>query len=217
MATTQVPVETTAKGAARPDQVRQQRGVGIVDAGRRPACRRPGRWRAATSGSIGPSAIARPAQRRDPVPPAQAASTSGEKSPLARVPQVGVAAERGHVGGRSPGQPEAPVLRIGQDVRRPGAHSGDCARHASRAARRGSGPSGRRGEPVSAKGGRMRVVGGAQSVRARRARSRGSAAARPPPASTSAAAGAVGGDRDRVDAMARRSKRARALSSRNAQ
>ena len=79
MTTTQVPVETTANGRLARQQMRQQRGVGIVDAADRPAFPASRPVRAAISGRSGPSRS--PARRtgansrRQPI-----ASTSVEKS-----------------------------------------------------------------------------------------------------------------------------------------
>ncbi len=99
-------------------EMRQQRGVGIVEAAEDRRLRvEPGSLRQAQAGSgrAGPWPAA-------PAPSACASpcvSTSDEKSRRPRVPQIGVAAERGHLVGGDAGQPQAPSIAGTSGSRRP--------------------------------------------------------------------------------------------------
>ena len=174
IATTQVPVETTANGAGWLQQVRQQRGVGIVDAaddrrGRVEAGRRRhlGRDRAEPVGGA--------AERRHPALPAlgrrrgtRSCGACGFQRSVWQPSEVASEAS-------DAAEPEGPVLRVGED-------GGDARRRLGEAAelpeelrpevqprrqprRAGLGEAGAGG-----------VVGGGRARPGRRARSRAPAA-----------------------------------------
>ena len=69
---------------------------------------------AAISGSDGAEAVGGGADRRHQRAPAFGLDERGEAAG-GRVPEVGVAAERGRLGGGDAGEAEGPVLRVGQD------------------------------------------------------------------------------------------------------
>ena len=113
METTQVPVETTENGGRAGDEVREQRGVGVVDA----AVDGRGGIEAGLRGDggvTGPRMSA--ARRRGGKSGRQPAVDQRGEVAARRVPEVGVAAERGAFGGRARPEAERPVLRVGEDA-----------------------------------------------------------------------------------------------------
>ena len=188
-------------------QMRQQRGVGIVDAAEHRRVCGASPVRAAICGQDRAEHVARrgaPAANRRA--PAQAVDQRRKVAPRGR-PEIGVAAERGHFVGGDAGEPEAPVLRVGEDRGAPCANSAGKALllpeelraeiEADRQARRAGLGEGRADC----------VVLGRAARRGRRTRSRAPAAPARPSPSTSAAGRAVRGDGDGVDRRSRPSSR----------
>ena len=105
------------------DQMRQQRGVGIVDA----AIDRHGRARSDRLSDLGKDRRQHIEGRADTAPLGRAMSSvsiSEEYVASPWIPQIGMAAERRDLVGGNAGQPPRPVLRIGDD----GRDAGEIAR-----------------------------------------------------------------------------------------
>ena len=100
-----------------------------------PACPRAGRcaprWRAGSC----PAGRPRGRIRREELSPAQRIDQRGIVA-RGRVPEIGVAAERGDLGGGNASQPPRPVLRVGQDRSRPARMPPERPGSARRTARR---------------------------------------------------------------------------------